>query len=63
MTIRVTTLTVEDVEERHARIKQVVDSDDFRERQAEGVLLAREEHLLEELDDLDYLQYGRVRAR
>lgn len=63
MTIRVTTLTVEDIEERRARIKQVVDSDDFRERQAEGVLLAREEDLLEELDDLDYLQYGRVRVR
>ena len=63
MTIRVTTLTVEDIEERRARIKQVVDSDDFRERQAEGVRLAREEHRLEELDDLDYLQYGRVRAR
>ena len=63
MTIRVTTQTVEDIEERRARIRQVVDSDDFRDGQAEGVLLAREEHLLEELDDLDYLQYGRVRVR
>jgi len=63
MTVKVTRLTVEDIEERRARIRQVVDSDDFRGRQAEGVLLAREEHLLEELDDLDYLQYGRVRAR
>ncbi|MCR2052631.1 hypothetical protein NSA19_07175 [Actinomyces bowdenii] len=60
--VDVTTLTVEDIERRRAIIRQTVDSEEFKERQAEGALLAREERLLDELADLDYLQYGRVRS-
>lgn len=60
--VNVTTLTVKAIEERRARILQTVESEEFKERQAEGALLAREERLLEELADLDYLQYGHVSA-
>lgn len=60
--VNVTTLTVKDIEERRARILQTVESEEFKERQAEGALLAQEERLLEELADLDYLQYGHVSA-
>lgn len=60
MTVNVTTWSLEDIERRRQEIRAVVESDDFKERRAEDALLEREERLLEELDDLDYLQHGRL---
>lgn len=60
MAVNVTTLTIEDIKRRRAEIQRIIDTPEFKERRIEGVLLRREELLLEELEDLDYLQYGRV---
>ncbi len=60
MAVNVTTLTIEDIKRRRAEIHRIIDTPEFKERRIEGVLLRREELLLEELEDLDYLQYGRV---
>lgn len=60
MSIEMTTLTLEDIERRRAEIEKIISQPDFKERQEEGVLLSREQRLLDELEDLDFLRYGHV---
>ena len=58
MGITVTTMTVEDIERRRAEIKKIIQTPEFQERVRENVLLRRERALFDELEDLDFLQYG-----
>ena len=58
MGITVTTMTVEDIERRRAEIKKIIQTPEFQERVREGALLDRESELFDELEDLDFLQYG-----
>ncbi|CAM2897285.1 hypothetical protein ACSL103130_06510 [Actinomyces slackii] len=60
MSIEMTTLTLEDIERRRAEIEEIISQPDFKERQEEGVLLSREQRLLDELEDLNFLRYGHV---
>lgn len=58
MGITVTTMTVEEVERRRAEIKKIIQTPEFQERVRENALLRRERALFDELEDLDFLQYG-----
>lgn len=58
MSITVTTMTVEDIERRRAEIKKIIQAPEFQERVREDALLEREIELFDELEDLDFLQYG-----
>ena len=58
MGITVTTMTVEDVERRRAEIKKIIQTPEFQERVRENALLRRERALFDELENLDFLQYG-----
>ena len=58
MGIIVTTMTVEDIERRRAEIKKIIQTPEFQERIREDALLEREIELFDELEDLDFLQYG-----
>ena len=58
MGITVTTMTVEDIERRRAEIKKIIQTPEFQERVRENALLRRERDLFDELEDLDFLQYG-----
>ena len=58
MSITVTTITVEDIERRRAEIKKIIQTPEFQERIREDALLEREIELFDELEDLDFLQYG-----
>ncbi|WP_311472796.1 hypothetical protein [uncultured Actinomyces sp.] len=58
MGITVTTMTVEDIERRRAEIKKIIQTPEFQERVRENALLRRERALFDELEDLDFLQYG-----
>ena len=51
-------MTVEDVERRRAEIKKIIQTPEFQERVREDALLEREIELFDELEDLDFLQYG-----
>ena len=52
------TMTIEDIERRRAEIKKIIQTPDFQERMQEDALLEREIELFDELEDLDFLQYG-----
>ena len=52
------TMTVEDIERRRAEIKKIIQTPEFQERVREDALLEREIELFDELEDLDFLQYG-----
>ena len=52
------TMTVEDIERRRAEIKKIIQTPEFQERVREDALLRRERALFDELEDLDFLQYG-----
>ena len=52
------TMTVEDIERRRAEIKKIIQAPEFQERVREDALLEREIELFDELEDLDFLQYG-----
>ena len=52
------TMTVEDIERRRAEIKKIIQTPEFQERMRENALLEREVELFDELEDLDFLQYG-----
>ena len=58
MGITVTTMTVEEVERRRAEIKKIIQTPEFQERVRENSLLRRERALFDELENLDFLQYG-----
>ena len=58
MGITVTTMTVEEVERRRAEIKKIIQTPEFQERVRENALLRRERALFDELENLDFLQYG-----
>ena len=58
MGITVTTMTVEDIERRRAEIKKIIQTPEFQERVRENALLRRERALFDELENLDFLQYG-----
>ena len=51
-------MTVEDIERRRAEIKKSIQTPEFQERMQEDALLEREIELFDELEDLDFLQYG-----
>ena len=52
------TMTIEDIERRRAEIKKIIQTPEFQERMQEDALLEREIELFDELEDLDFLQYG-----
>lgn len=52
------TMTIEDIERRRAEIKKIIQTPEFQERMQEDALLDREIDLFDELEDLDFLQYG-----
>ena len=52
------TMTVEDIERRRTEIKKIIQTPEFQERVREDALLRRERALFDELEDLDFLQYG-----
>ena len=52
------TMTVEDIERLRAEIKKIIQTPEFQERVRENALLRRERALFDELEDLDFLQYG-----
>ena len=56
--ITVTTMTIDDIERRRAEIKKIIQTPEFQERMQEDALLEREIELFDELEDLDFLQYG-----
>ena len=56
--ITVTTMTIEDIERRRTEIKKIIQTPEFQERMQENALLEREIELFDELEDLDFLQYG-----
>ena len=58
MGITVTTMTIDDIERRRAEIKKIIQTPEFQERVRENALLEREVELFDELEDLDFLQYG-----
>lgn len=58
MGITVTTMTIDDIERRRAEIKKIIQTPEFQERVRENALLEREIELFDELEDLDFLQYG-----
>lgn len=58
MDVIIKTMTVEDIERRRAEIKKIIQNPEFQERVREDALLEREIELFDELEDLDFLQYG-----
>ena len=56
--IIIKTMTIEDIERRRAEIKKIIQNPEFQERMQEDALLEREIELFDELEDLDFLQYG-----
>ena len=52
------TMTIEDIERRRAEIKKIIQTPEFQERVRENSLLRRERALFDELENLDFLQYG-----
>ena len=58
MDVTIKTITVEDVERRRAEIKKIIQTPEFQERVRENALLRRERALFDELENLDFLQYG-----
>ena len=52
------TMTIEDIERRRAEIKKIIQTPEFQERVRENALLRRERALFDELENLDFLQYG-----
>ncbi|MBE6481449.1 MAG: hypothetical protein E7Z94_03565 [Actinomyces ruminicola] len=57
MAIRYETFTDEQLQERRSEIRQIVSTSEFQERREAGLLLPREQALLDELEDLDYLSH------
>ena len=51
-------MTIEDIERRRAEIKKIIQTPECQERARENALLEREVELFDELEDLDFLQYG-----
>ena len=51
-------MTIEDIERRRAEIKKSIQNPEFQERVRENALLRRERALFDELENLDFLQYG-----
>lgn len=51
-------MTIADIERRRAEIMEITGSPDFQERRRQDALLDRELALLDELEDLDFLQHG-----
>ena len=58
MDVTIKTMTIEDIERRRAEIKKIIQTPEFQERVREDALLEREIELFDELEDLDFLQYG-----
>ena len=58
MDVTIKTMTIEDIERRRAEIKKIIQTPEFQERIREDALLEREVELFDELEDLDFLQYG-----
>ena len=58
MDVTIKTMTIEDIERRRAEIKKIIQTPEFQERVREDALLEREVELFDELEDLDFLQYG-----
>ena len=58
MDVIIKTMTIEDIERRRAEIKKIIQTPEFQERIREDALLEREIELFDELEDLDFLQYG-----
>ena len=58
MDVTIKTMTIEDIERRRAEIKKIIQTPEFQERVRENVLLRRERALFDDLEDLDFLQYG-----
>ena len=58
MDVTIKTMTIEDIERRRAEIKKIIQNPEFQERVREDALLEREIELFDELEDLDFLQYG-----
>ncbi len=58
MDVIIKTMTIEEVERRRAEIKKIIQTPEFQERVRENALLEREVELFDELEDLDFLQYG-----
>lgn len=58
MDVTIKTMTIEDIERRRAEIKKIIQTPEFQERVRENALLEREVELFDELEDLDFLQYG-----
>ena len=58
MDVIIKTMTIEDIERRRAEIKKIIQTPEFQERVREDALLEREIELFDELEDLDFLQYG-----
>ena len=58
MDVIIKTMTIEDIERRRAEIKKIIQTPEFQERVREDALLEREVELFDELEDLDFLQYG-----
>ena len=52
------TMMIEDIERRRAEIKKIIQTPEFQERVRENALLRRERALFDELENLDFLQYG-----
>ena len=58
MDVIIKTMTIEDIERRRAEIKKIIQTPEFQERARENARLEREVELFDELEDLDFLQYG-----
>ena len=58
MDVIIKTMTVEDIERRRAEIKKIIQTPELQERVRENALLRRERALFDELENLDFLQYG-----
>ena len=58
MDVIIKTMTIEDIERRRAEIKKIIQTPEFQERVRENALLRRERAFFDELEDLDFLQYG-----
>ena len=58
MDVIIKTMTIEDIERRRAEIKKIIQTPEFQERVRENALLRRERTLFDELENLDFLQYG-----
>lgn len=58
MDVIIKTMTVENIERRRAEIKNIIQTPEFQERVRENALLRRERALFDELENLDFLQYG-----